>query len=381
MHICTAVQFKKLISIPDIQTHMPLSKNLLSVQVFGALLLLALAAIWLFLHSMSARLVLGAALAISTIAILAWCGIFSGKAVDPKGMDRNTQTLALFVLVFSVVYSLFSLDLVGILGVWILVIALFVIFLAVIGAFISGRAMGLLLDSRNRMSLSTFQTILWTVILLSAFFTVAAALMQTEGKVPNAFDIVMDARLWALMGISVTTLAGTPLLKDTKSRRSVSIRAIRDYAKSNAKRILERIGREPNRFPPAKFPLPNKSADDLMDLPDDAIRAAVADDRDGPLCIAPDPMKTAPIDIFRGDELVNCRRVDLAKVQMFFFTVIGALAYMLILVDWLTTLDLAAVTALNPATFPVLSEGFVAVLGISHAGFLGNTAVAQTPES
>jgi hypothetical protein len=359
---------------------MPPLKDLLAWQVFTALGLLLLTAVWLFYQIRAARILLAAILGISVLALLAYCGIFSGKAVNPKGIDVNTQAFALFVLVYAMLFALFSKDLVGILGVWILVISLFVIFLAVIGVFISGRAFGLLIDSRNRMSLSTFQTILWTVILLSAFFTVAAGLMQTEGKIEDAFNIVLDQRLWALMGISITTLAGTPLVKDVKSQRGVSIRAIREYAKSNARRILERIGNQPKRFPPDRFPLPQRTADDLASLPDDALRAAAADDHDGPLRIAPGPEDATPIDIFRGDEIVNYRRVDLAKVQMFFFTVIGALAYMLILAGWITTLDLGAVTTESPAMFPLLSEGFVAILGISHAGFLGNTAVTQTPQ-
>jgi len=359
---------------------MPSTKAVLSLQVFAALGLVVLAGLWLFFHLTVARYLLGAVLTLGTFAVLAYCGIFSGKSVDQNAMDRNTQALALFTLVVAILFALFSKDLVGILGVWILVISLFTAFLAVIGVFVSGRAMGLLINSKNRMSLSTFQTILWTVVLLSAFFTVAAALMQTEGKVSNAFDIAMDQRLWALMGISVTTLAGTPLVKDVKSRRSVSIRAIREYAAANVEKIVSRIEKHPKRFPPDRFPVPQRNHDDITGLPDAALRAAVADDHDGPLYVAADTEEASPLDIFRADEIVNYSRVDLAKVQMFFFTVIGALAYMLILADWISGLDLGAVTAQNLATFPAMNQGFVAILGISHAGFLGNTAVSQTPE-
>jgi hypothetical protein len=357
---------------------MPPLKDTLVWQVFAALVPLGLTAIWLFLRVQAARIVLAAFLALSVIAILAYCRIFSGKGVDQKEMNVNTQALALFILVYAILFALFSKDLIGILGVWILVIGLFVIFLIVIGVCIAGRAMGLLIDSRNRISLSTFQTILWTVILLSAFFTVAAALMQTEGQLDYAFNIALDQRLWALMGISVTTLAGTPLVKDVKSGRKVSIRALRDYTMRNAERILERIRKQPTRFPSDKYPNVSK-AEDLVSLPDYLLRAAVEDDHDGPLYIAPDQKEATAMDIFRADELVNYYRVDLAKVQMFFFTVVGALAYMLILADWITTLKLGAVTAENLAAFPVMHEGFVAILGISHAGFLGNTAVTQTP--
>jgi hypothetical protein len=119
----------------------------------------------------------------------------------------------------------------------------------------------------------------------------------------------------------------------------------------------------------------------------EVLRALMADERalgdvlgaflDGPLCKDKDPMTVPLIDIFMGDEVVNCNRLDLGKVQMFFFTVVGALVYMVILADWVTTLDANA-----PAiAFPALSSGFIAILGISHAGFLGNTAAPKTPEA
>ena len=183
---------------------MPSTKAVLSLQVFAALGLVVLAGLWLFFHLTVARYLLGAVLTLGTFAVLAYCGIFSGKSVDQNAMDRNTQALALFTLVVAILFALFSKDLVGILGVWILVISLFTAFLAVIGVFVSGRAMGLLINSKNRMSLSTFQTILWTVVLLSAFFTVAAALMQTatQGKKLCLGDCALHPEQEPVVGIA-----------------------------------------------------------------------------------------------------------------------------------------------------------------------------------
>jgi flagellar biosynthesis component FlhA len=57
----------------------------------------------------------------------------------------------------------------------------------------------------------------------------------------------------------------------------------------------------------------------------------------------------------------------MAKVQMFFFTLIIAFSYMVLLVNLIMTKD---ATELN--SFPELSDGLVALLGISAAGYLAN---------
>ncbi len=78
--------------------------------------------------------------------------------------------------------------------------------------------------------------------------------------------------------------------------------------------------------------------------------------------------------MFEGDEVGNAAYVDLAKVRMFFFTVVAALSYGVTLFYWIITKQPAEMTA-----FPVLSDGLIAILGISHAGFLVNSSTAHTP--
>jgi hypothetical protein len=79
--------------------------------------------------------------------------------------------------------------------------------------------------------------------------------------------------------------------------------------------------------------------------------------------------------MFEGDEVGNTAYLDLAKVQMFYFTVILGVAYVATLVPSLARLrtDPASVGEL-----PALSEGMVALLGISHAGFLASKGVDHT---
>src|SRR5205085_3845839 len=56
---------------------------------------------------------------------------------------------------------------------WIIMAALLILFMFVLGDGISGRPLGILIDQRNRMSLSRFQMILWTIVVLSGWITAA----------------------------------------------------------------------------------------------------------------------------------------------------------------------------------------------------------------
>ena len=81
-------------------------------------------------------------------------------------------------------------------------------------------------------------------------------------------------------------------------------------------------------------------------------------------------------DMFEGDEVGNTAYINVAKVQMFFFTVIAALAYGTVLFNWILSKKYITDT---PAQFPVISGGLLAILGISHAGFLVDKSTTHTP--
>ena len=77
-------------------------------------------------------------------------------------------------------------------------------------------------------------------------------------------------------------------------------------------------------------------------------------------------------DMFQGDELNNTAQIDLAKVQMFYFTIIAVVCFFVMVLRQLVdaTTDLGSL--------PVLSDGFVAVLGISHGGYLTSKSISHT---
>src|SRR3990172_7265577 len=100
---------------------------------------------------------------------------------------------------------------------------------------------------------------------------------------------------------------------------------------------------------------------------------AVEQNREGTLYANENAKDARFEDMFQGDEVGNTGHLDLAKVQMFFFTLVAAVVYCASLVK--------IVTAGQPGTsaLPTLSEGFIAMMGISHAGYLVNKAVDHTP--
>ena len=194
---------------------------------------------------------------------------------------------------------------------WLIIVALFLAFMFVVGQGITGRLQGLLIDERNKMSLSRLQMVLWTVTILSGLLAIALSNIGRGSPAPLAIEV--PTQVWLLLGISTTSLIGSPLLKS-------------------------------NKMAEGKI----KTRDDLHD-------ADVAD-------------------LFRGEENSNCNMLDLAKVQMFLFTVVLVLSYAVLLGSMFAT-STGPIKAL-----PDIDPSMTTLLGISHAGYLVNKAIPH-PEA
>jgi hypothetical protein len=214
-----------------------------------------------------------------------------------------------------------------ILGYWILTAILMIFFLGTIGKAVNGRWTGILIDESNVMRLSRFQIVIWTVIILSAFLAIATTRIYAGD--PDPLAITIDWRLWALLGISSTSLVGTPLILDDKKKKTLK----QDVLDSNV------------------YPLANR----------EGIVFKNQQDRDAKFT-----------DLFEGDESGNEKHIDMSKVQMFFFTIIAALSYIVLLFN----LFLSG-TMLKG--LPSLPEGLIAILAISHGTYLTYKMVDHTP--
>jgi hypothetical protein len=229
---------------------------------------------------------------------------------------------------------------------WMWVAIFMVVFMMVLGTTISGRLLGILITEQNVMSLARFQAVLWTVIVISAFFVIAIARIDhagkasSDGKPSDPLNITLSNELLALLGISATALVGSPLIAATKKSK------------------------KPDQSDP------QITTGDRADAGTIGIANA-----EGILFKNADINAACFTDIFEGDELANNNHVDLGKVQMFYFTVVTAVAY--IAVIWKTIGTPDTLYSAN-FTFPALSAGAVALLGISNAGYLANKGVDHT---
>ncbi|HKE56773.1 MAG TPA: hypothetical protein VKB46_08730 [Pyrinomonadaceae bacterium] len=218
--------------------------------------------------------------------------------------------------------------------VYVMVMGLMILFMAVTGIRISGRPAGILINERNIMSLARFQIVLWTIIILSAFLT--AAVLRIYSGISNALAIGLDEKLWALLGISTASLIGSPLLQSPKK-----VQVPKEEEVNKAKGALNETSIETQ----------------------------------GLLYRNPTIADAAFSDMFEGDEVSNTAYIDVAKTQMFFFTVVAALSYSIDLTKWISGTSVTA----TDAAFPLVSSGLVAILGISHAGFLTGASTTHTP--
>ncbi len=219
------------------------------------------------------------------------------------------------------------------------VLALMTLIVLVLGKAITGHWLGVLINERNVMSLSQFQLTGWTIVVLGAYFTYAVTRMRVgETITPPIADplaVGIDTNLWTLLGISTTSLVGSALILGTKKDKQPSPVALQKAATLTA--------------------------------------TSAGSNNVGLLYVNPDKADAQFTDLFQGDEVGNTTHIDVAKVQMFFFTVIALFAFALMVARELRTGNVDLLTAL-----PVLPTGLVALLGISHAGYLGGKTVTHT---
>jgi hypothetical protein len=268
-------------------------------------------------------------------ASLAAAGGPGGKAVPehpaptPRSASKAEVVIVVTVALGLIVWSGFVAA--RAITMWFVILFSFSIFLAFLGRWICGRAGGILVGERNLMSLSRFQMVAWTVLILSAYL--AMALYRLRSGVKDPLTIAMDWHLWALMGISTTSMIGSPLLLGNKAQKEIDPDAI-NKAEKQLKETLDSTNLVGTLYA-------NKSMQDASFS-----------------------------DIFQGDEVGNTSFIDVAKVQMFFFTMVTLVGYGAAVFHLLRGTDHSAM--------PAVSEGMIALLGISHAGYLASKVSDHT---
>jgi hypothetical protein len=219
---------------------------------------------------------------------------------------------------------------------WLAVLALLALFALIAGHGVTGLWFGLLIDTRNKVSLSRLQMFAWTILILSGYL--AAVMVNIDNHQPEPAAIAIPSELWVLMGISTASLVGSPLILALKKSRPAN--------EEEAERTLEQL------------------ATRVSDPEQLLVR--------GQIILNQRPEAARLADLFQGTETGNAGQLDLAKLQMFFFTLVLLFAYG------------AALGALfgqggqKITSMPALDAGMLALLGISHAGYLVNKALPHS---
>jgi hypothetical protein len=256
---------------------------------------------------------------------------------EPQWTGRHTFSLLVIIVMMVLAGALFPVQ--ARMWSWILTLLLLAAFAAVAGQGITGVWAGLLIDERNQISLSRLQLALWTIVVLSAFF--AAALSNLATGQPNPLAITVPSELWLLMGISTTSLVASPLIKNTKQ----SVQPDEEEKRQTFDRLAKQMGVE-------------------------KVEEVVSNR--GQLVIHLHPEDAQWSDMFRGEETGNAGHLDLGKIQMFYFTLILVLAYAVGLGRTFSGSES------DFSAFPAVDPSMVALLGISHVGYLTNKAISHS---
>jgi hypothetical protein len=241
------------------------------------------------------------------------------------------HTILLFVIIAAMIAIGLFLHATSILLMWLLTMAALFLFAMIAGHGMTGLYLcGWLVNEQNRLSLSRLQVFLWTVVVLSAWLASVIVNLKA-GHIEKALDIAIPQEVWLAMGISVASFVGSPIILSSKTQRWAL--------------AAQRANKAAPRRKAEKWLFRNET-----------------------------PADAKLSDLITGEEEGNKELLDISRLQNLFFTLALVGAYAVSLGSVLQ--KAAAGISVGPISeFPPISVGAAALLGISHAGYLGSKAV------
>jgi len=217
---------------------------------------------------------------------------------------------------------------------WIGVTAILIALCATAGFFRTGRVDGILIDDRNRVSLSRLQWVAWLIVLIGGYFSEsiynAAASLATASPDGGPFPTIQP-ELLALLGIASASPVASNLIVDTKKQSQGAAPAPVDATDTS-----------------------NPARQGAIDVNGDIKDASWAD-------------------LYLGEEVANRYVVDISRLQNLIFTALLIIIYVSDL--WV---KLAPASPKEFLVMPTVGSGFIWLLGISHASYLGYKATPKT---
>jgi hypothetical protein len=278
---------------------------------------------------------------------------------------------------------------------WGVTALLIVAFFVGVGKAINGDLFGSFIDERNRYSLSRTQLIMWTTLVISAWLSLAIVRIAGGISIGDALAIDIPGSVVAALGLSAGSFAIASGVKNTKKRKRTARgwrREQEDLRRTIANNILatqtqistlkaEAAGSNVETEKSAMLQAAERHERARKDLEDELVKLDAIlqreSDADG-LLVANDDIKDArPSDIFTGDEVNEAKTTDISKVQMFFLTVAIVGSYGLSIASGIDSKDFFADGSVS---LPDLPDTLVALLGLSHAGYIA-VKVPDTTDS
>lgn len=210
------------------------------------------------------------------------------------------------------------------------------------GYVVTGSVSGIAINPLNQYSLSKLQMALWTIVVLAALFTSAKInLLEYYGPAgaEGALHIAIPTDIFQALGIAAFTTTATPAILALKSSQP---KASATEMAATQKRMEDTTG---------------GSASDAT--------------AQGRLVVRGDKDKAHWTDVLTGDEVSNAGTVDVSKVQQLLITVLLLGSYIFMMFDMLMH------SAKPVASLPSVSEHFIGLLAISHAGYLAYKAAPK----
>ena len=209
-------------------------------------------------------------------------------------------------------------------GAWLITLLLLIGCFAVIGMIPTGQPpvrdwRGVLIDQRNRISLSRFQLVLWTLLVVSAIITEGT--FNALWSIDDPLGLAIPKELWILVGLSSATAVAAPVVLGTKN--------------------------------------PDGAADNALSTKD--------------------PGGHAWRDMFYGDDKGNDDQVDFSKVQQFFLTVVLIVIYGIEIGAILMNPGVPpGDTKMSIRMFfPALDAGFLGLMAVSQVAYISYKALPQ----
>ena len=266
--------------------------------------------------------------------------------MDQNPMWRNWHTAGMLIVLAALIALGFLIPARQVLLLWLLILALLVVFTNIAGHGITGRFwLGWLVNEQYRMSLSRLQMFLWTLVILSGFLT-AALMNLRRGDFDTAVSIALPEEVWIAMGVSTTSLVASPLILQGKKGK-----------KTNTAELKRSLG---------------LAAGAELTSEDEATAVGQLDRNRG-------PDQARLYDLLRGEEIGNRKVMDLTRLQNLFFTLILIGSYAGAVGSKLAEVT-GSLTPQSFAQFPELGASNLALLSISHAGYLAAKAIDKQPE-